>query len=89
MSEKTESMRRADLLLRALDCINANDYDDQGDYIIFGKTLDEIMDEAGIPEHEIERVPDREPLRELASDVKIQSGRAVHNAFPDRNFKLP
>lgn len=70
-----ESTKRAGLLLRALECINANDYDEQRDYIIFGKTLDEIMDEAGIPEHEIKLDPDRQPLHQLVSDVKTQSGR--------------
>jgi hypothetical protein len=72
---RSERTKRADLLLRALDCINANDYDDRRDYIIFGKGLDEIMDEAGIPEREIRDNPDRTPMRELASDLKTQSGR--------------
>lgn len=74
MAKNPQSTKRADLLRRALDCINANDYDDRLDYIIFGKTLDEIMDEVGIPEHEIDRNPDRAAIRELSSDIKINSG---------------
>ena len=60
--------RRAPILLRALDCINSSDYDDQGEYIIFGKELDEILDEAGLLSHEVQDSPDREPLRKLVSD---------------------
>jgi hypothetical protein len=75
MGDKVESTVRSSLLLRALDCINANDYDDQGDYLIFGKELNEIMDEAGFPEGEIQRDPDRAPLRQLVSDIRIQTGR--------------
>jgi len=75
MADKAQSTVRSRLLLRALDCINANDYDDRGNYIIFGKDLDEIMDEAGIPESEIKGDSDRPHLRTLASDVKVWSGR--------------
>ena len=74
-ADKIESTVRSRLLLRALDCINANDYDDQRDYIIFGKELNEIMDEAGISESETEHSPDRASLRELVSVVKVGSGR--------------
>lgn len=73
--KKEDPSKRARLLRRVLDCINANEYDDRGDYVIFGKELDEIMDEAGIPKREIERDPDRVSLRELASDLKTQTGR--------------
>ena len=67
--------KRGAILLRILDCINAGDYDDEGDYIIFGKDLDEILDEAGRGPCELQDSFEREPIRELVSDIRTHSGR--------------
>jgi len=47
-SEKT---KRAEILLRVLDCINRDAYDDFEKYLIFGGSLDDLLADAQHPGH--------------------------------------
>jgi hypothetical protein len=85
----TLSIRSA-MLLRVLDCINAGQYDDQREYMIFGKQLDEILDEAGRLTSEREGSRDDTALREMISDVRTHTGRklAAHRTSLDKTPAL-
>jgi len=74
VTKRKESSKRADLLLRALDCINSGLYEDQDDYMLFGWSsiydkIDDLTDRDAI------RNSDRQSLQELVSDLKTQAGR--------------
>ena len=74
VKKRKESTKRADLLLRTLDCINSGEYDDQDDYMLFGRSdIYEVVDD--LTDRDAAHNPDRQSLRELASDLKTHRGR--------------
>lgn len=64
--------RRAPLLRFVLDCINSDQYDDQGEYMIFGSDIDEIISSLC---DDYQRSQDVDALRELVSQIKTHMGR--------------
>jgi hypothetical protein len=63
---------RVPILRRVLDCINSREYDNQGDYMIFGSDLDEIISSLC---DGYQRPQDADAVRVLLSDLKTDLGR--------------
>lgn len=68
--KRTAFSRRAPLLRFVVDCINSNQYEDQGGYMIFGTERDTIIENG-----DYEPSQDIVALREVISDFKAHHGR--------------
>lgn len=64
------------MLKRVLDHINAHNYEDQGDFIIFGGSLGEISDKLTALPQEGGDSPLVDAVRNLRRDAKVHSGRS-------------
>lgn len=75
MGKKTKQTfsRRSHILRFVLDRINSEQYDDQGNYMIFGSDKDEIIQEDW--DQSYQRSQDVDAFREMHSDLVTQLGR--------------